>query len=74
MIREIKGFPLLDGARGRARADVEAIAEALVRLAAYAVAHRNAIDSIDINPFIVLLRGEGAVAVDALIVKIPESG
>ena len=68
MIREIKGFALLDGARGRARADVDAISDALVRLAAYAVAHRDVIDSIDINPFIVLPQGEGAVAVDALIV------
>ena len=73
MIREIKGFPILDGARGRARCDVDAIADALVRLAAYAAAHRDAIDSIDINPFIVLPKGEGAVAVDALIVTNLES-
>ncbi len=74
MIREIKGFPLLDGARGQARADIDAIAEALVRLAAYAMAHRDAIDSIDINPFVVLPVGEGAFAVDALIVPTLESG
>ena len=68
MIREIKGFPLLYGARGRARADLDAIAEALMRLAAYAVTHRDTIQSIDINPFIVLPESDGAIAVDALIV------
>jgi acyl-CoA synthetase (NDP forming) len=73
MIREIKGFPILDGARGRARADIDAIAEALVRLSAYAAHHGPAIDSIDINPFIALPQGQGAVAVDALIVRAPNT-
>ena len=45
------------------------IADALVRIAAYALTHRDAIESIDINPFIVLPKGQGAVAVDALIVQ-----
>jgi acyl-CoA synthetase (NDP forming) len=66
MIRSIRGFPLLDGARGRPRMDQEALADALSRLSAYAAANAEAIESIDINPFIVLPKG--AVAVDALIV------
>ncbi len=74
MIREIKGFALLDGARGHARADLDALADALVRLAAYAAAHQGVIDSIDVNPFIVLPEGQGAVAVDALIVTNLETG
>ena len=68
MMREVKGFPLLDGARGAAPADVDALAEALSRLSVFA--HENAewIESIDINPFLVLPKGQGAFAVDALIV------
>lgn len=66
MIRSIKGFPLLDGARGRPRMDQEALADALARLSAYAAANADAIESIDVNPFIVLPRG--GIAVDALIV------
>jgi hypothetical protein len=46
--------------------DQEALADALSRLSAYAAANAEAIESIDINPFIVLPKG--AVAVDALIV------
>jgi hypothetical protein len=66
MIREVKGFPLLDGARGRPKMDLDALADALARLSAFAARYGNCIQSIDINPFIVLPRG--AVAVDALIV------
>lgn len=65
MIRSIKGFPLLDGARGKARMDQDALADALVKLSVYAAAHADKIESIDINPFIVLPKG--AKAVDALI-------
>lgn len=68
MIREVKGFPLLDGARGRPKADVEALAQTLSRLSAFAAAQPDAIETLDINPFIVLPEGQGGVAVDALIV------
>src|SRR3546814_9832794 len=68
MIRSVKGFPLLDGARGRPKADVEALAEALSRLSVYAAANAGTLESIDVNPFLVRPAGKGAVAVDALIV------
>ncbi len=32
MIREVKGFPLLDGARGRPKADVDALADLLMNV------------------------------------------
>ncbi len=68
MIREVKGFPLLDGARGRPKADVEALAQALSHLSVFAAARAEDLESLDINPFIVLPEGKGCVAVDALIV------
>jgi acyl-CoA synthetase (NDP forming) len=68
MIREIVGYPLLAGARGRAPADVEALARALSLISAYADRFRDELDSIDINPLIVLTEGKGVVAVDALVV------
>jgi acyl-CoA synthetase (NDP forming) len=66
LIREIKGFALLDGARGRPKADIAALRDALVRISAFAASAKDGIASLDINPFIV--RPVGAVAVDALIV------
>jgi len=68
MMREVKGFPLLDGARGAAPADVDALAEALSRLSVFAHENVGRIESIDINPFLVLPKGQGAFAVDALII------
>ena len=73
MIREVKGYPLLEGVRGGAAADIEALAAALARLSVFAHATGEWVESIDLNPFIVLPNGEGALAVDALIVPRRES-
>ena len=68
MIREVKGYAMLQGVRGAPPADVEALAQALARLSAYAAANEDTLESIDVNPFIVRPKGEGAAAVDALII------
>jgi succinyl-CoA synthetase beta subunit len=68
MIRETKGFALLDGARGRAKADVRALARALAAVSQFAAAAGDSLDSLDINPLAVLPEGEGVLALDALIV------
>jgi hypothetical protein len=53
--------------RGRPPADVAALRDALVGLAALAEAHRGRLRALDINPLLVLPEGRGAVAVDWLI-------
>jgi acyl-CoA synthetase (NDP forming) len=68
MIRAIKGFPLLAGARGRPAADLDALADALVAMSRFCAAHAN-VESAEINPFIALPKG--GVAVDALILTDP---
>ncbi|MBO9513885.1 MAG: acetate--CoA ligase family protein [Variovorax sp.] len=67
MIRAIKGVPLLDGARGKAPVDLDALAQALVRLSEFVAAHADSLASVEINPFIAL--PEGGYAVDALIIR-----
>jgi len=74
MIREIKGFKLLQGVLGAPPADLEALAEALVRLSVLAAAEAARIESIDVNPFLVLPEGRGAVALDALVVPRRDQG
>ena len=64
MIRRIKAAPLLLGARGRPRGDIEALATLLVNLSHFAVAHAGQIKAVDLNPIIVRPEGEGVVAVD----------
>jgi len=66
MIDEIQGRVMLDGVRGAPPSDIDALADALARLSVFAADNADMIETIDVNPFIVL--PEGAVAVDALIV------
>lgn len=68
MLRSLQAFPLLDGARGRARADVQAAARAVAKLSQFAARHAAAVAEIDINPLVVLDAGQGAYALDALLV------
>jgi hypothetical protein len=68
MIAEIRGYPLLAGARGRPPADVDALAHALAALSRFAAAHAAAIDAVELNPLVALPEGQGALALDALIV------
>jgi len=69
MVHSLKGKKLLYGARGAAPADVDALADVLVRLSRLAYDHREVIEELDINPLIVLEKGRGVKAVDALVVQ-----
>lgn len=74
MIREIQGFKLLQGVRGAPPSDINALANALVALSQFAAIHADQLDSVDINPFVVLEQGKGAMALDSLVVpKLQES-
>lgn len=68
MLRELRAFPLLNGARGRPRADLAALCQAISQLSRFAARHADEVDEIDINPLLVRPEGEGVVALDALIV------
>jgi len=51
MLRDLKAFPLLTGARGAAPRDIDAIVEAVVALSQFAAANGDWLESIEINPF-----------------------
>ncbi len=68
LIRSLRGFPLLNGARGRPRADVAALVDAVVMLSQLASALGRDLQALDINPLLVLPEGRGVVAADALVV------
>jgi acyl-CoA synthetase (NDP forming) len=71
MLRSLKAFPVLNGARGRPRADLPAAARAIAALSRFAAAHAGQVAEIDINPLLLLPEGQGAVALDALLVPAP---
>jgi acetyl-CoA synthetase (ADP-forming) len=68
MIREIQGFPILQGYRGQPSADLEAIEQLLTKLSSFIEAHEE-VAELDLNP--VFAYAKGALAVDARIVLSP---
>ena len=68
MIAELAGARVLGGARGRLRCDFAALTLAVAALSRFAAAHADLIESVDVNPLVVLPEGEGVLALDALIV------
>ena len=71
MIEEIAAYPVLTGLRGQPPADLDALAAALSRLSLFAAANAAAIESLDVNPF--LVRPSGALALDAVLVTRPST-
>jgi acetate---CoA ligase (ADP-forming) len=66
LLGRLRVRPLLDGARGRPPADLDAVLDALVRLSQLALELGDRLDGLDVNP---LIAGPaGCVAADALIV------
>jgi acyl-CoA synthetase (NDP forming) len=67
MIKRLRGFPILDGVRGKPPADADALCDAIVGVSRLAVSLGDQIVGLDINPLIVLPKDNGVVAVDALV-------
>lgn len=65
LVEGLKAWPLLDGGRGRPKADVEALAEAIERLSWLAADLAGQLNDIEVNPIFVGNAGAGVVAVDA---------
>jgi acyl-CoA synthetase (NDP forming) len=69
LLSRLKGARLLEGYRARPAADIDALVNLMVRLAAFASDQADEIAEIDLNPVLVHARGKGVSVVDALIVK-----
>ncbi|MGW5003442.1 acetate--CoA ligase family protein [Streptomyces hydrogenans] len=68
MLDELRGRALLDGVRGAPPADIDALVEVVLRVQRMALELDGDLAELDINPLMVLPRGQGAVALDALAV------
>ena len=67
-LRSLKLFPLLEGYRGRPKADLTAAIDAVLGIAEFAIAHAEKLEELDVNPLIVCAEGRGAWIADALLV------
>jgi acyl-CoA synthetase (NDP forming) len=67
MVREIRSFPLLAGARGEKPSDLNAVVECILRVSQMVTDFPQIVE-LDINPLFAYEDGQGAMAVDARIV------
>ena len=67
-LESLKGAKIFAGARGAPPADIDALADMAERLSWLAHDLRDDIAEMDLNPIVVLPKGQGAFAVDALLV------
>lgn len=65
LVERVRSSALLTGWRGAAPLDMAALVAALCALSDFAMAHAEQLDSIDINPLVVM--AQGAVCLDAVI-------
>jgi acyl-CoA synthetase (NDP forming) len=71
LIQSTRTGRLLAGYRGGAPGDDDAVCDALVNLGRLARDLGDILEAVDINPFLVRKRGQGAYALDALVVLRP---
>jgi acyl-CoA synthetase (NDP forming) len=65
MVREIKGYPVLEGYRGQEAVDIENLEEMILKVSTF-IEQNPQIDELDLNP--VFAYSDGAVAVDARVI------
>ena len=70
MINSLKGAAILKGARGQKAADINALVHVLLNFSQLCEDLRGVVKEIDINPLLVMEEGQGAKAVDCLVVPV----
>lgn len=68
MIKEIKGYPILEGYRGHEKSDIPCLIDLLLKVSRFVEDHPE-IKELDLNP--VFLYKEGALVIDARIILEP---
>ena len=69
MLKELRGYKVLEGVRGQKPRDMDALVKAMVGLSEIFAAHRDHLSDMEINPIMVREQGRGAVAVDVRLVR-----
>ncbi|MFD7443668.1 acetate--CoA ligase family protein [Streptomyces sp. NPDC059909] len=67
LLQTLRGWDLLQGARGQEPHDVAALADVIARVSAAVAEPESTIRSFDLNPVLVMAAGNGVVGVDAYV-------
>jgi acetyltransferase len=68
MMKEVRGYRILEAFRGKPEADIEGVVDILLKVSQMAIDLEDVISEIDINPLMVLNKGKGVKVADALVV------
>jgi acetyltransferase len=66
MLKELKAYKLLQGARGKPPKDIDALVDVLLKTSSMGISLRAKLSELDINPLLVFEKGKGVMALDAL--------
>jgi acyl-CoA synthetase (NDP forming) len=69
MLKELKGYKVLEGARGQAPRDVDALVKAMVGLSDIFLNYRNLLSDLEFNPIMLRAEGQGLAAVDVRMIR-----
>ncbi len=69
MLRELRGYRILQGVRGQPPRDIKALARAMTGLSDLFASYRSFLSDFEINPLMVRREGDGAAAVDVRVVR-----
>jgi acetyltransferase len=69
MLKELRGYKILEGVRGQGPRDIDALIKAMVGLSDIFAAQRNHLSDMEINPIMVGAKGAGVAAVDVRLVR-----
>jgi len=69
MLKELKGYRILEGVRGQPPRDIKALARAMTGLSDLFASYRPFLSDLEINPLMVRREGEGVAAVDVRVIK-----
>lgn len=69
MLKELKGYKVLEGARGQPPRDTAALVRAMVGLSDIFLNYRNQLSDLEFNPIMLRAQGQGLAAVDVRMIR-----
>lgn len=68
MIKEVRGYKILKGIRGKKPSDIDSLTDILVKFSNLCLDLKDSVAELDINPVMVFEKGKGAKALDSLVI------